>query len=69
MEIEHGISASPPAVGGAAAPVQVGSEFGGKEQTERKEGGDSSDEEIVMSSTSYPGMEWQPKEFGAWEGD
>ena len=30
---------------------------------------DSSDSEVVMSSTSYPGMEWQPREFSRWDGD
>ena len=35
---------------------------------EKKE--DDSDEEIVMSSTAYPGQEWRPDYgYGGWEGD
>ncbi|PGH14374.1 hypothetical protein AJ80_05964 [Polytolypa hystricis UAMH7299] len=29
--------------------------------------GDDSSEEIVMSSTSYPGQEWQPSYLGTWD--
>lgn len=31
--------------------------------------GDDESEEIVMSSTAYPGQEWMPENFGQWEGD
>ena len=31
---------------------------------------DDEEDEIVMSSTSYPGQEWRPEmEYGGWEGD
>ena len=62
MEIEHGISASS---AGSATVKGLGNPYA----EERRGRDDSSDEEIVMSSTSYPGMEWQPKEFGGWERD
>lgn len=29
--------------------------------------GDTSDDEIVMSSTAYPGQEWQPSNLGHWD--
>lgn len=29
--------------------------------------GDTSDEEVVMSSTAYPGQEWQPSNYGHWD--
>lgn len=33
-------------------------------------GADESDDEIVMSSTAYPGQEWRPDfGYGGWEGD
>lgn len=73
MEIEHGITTSPLSAGGAGAPMQAVEEIGGENERVRKEGGrkerDDSDEDIVMSSTSYPGMEWHPKEYGAWDGN
>ena len=31
--------------------------------------GDEESDEIVMSSTAYPGQEWMPDNFGAWDGD
>lgn len=31
-------------------------------------GGRDSDEEIVMTGTSYPGQEWRPGGWGAWDG-
>lgn len=31
--------------------------------------GDEESDEIVMSSTAYPGQEWMPENFGAWDGD
>lgn len=31
--------------------------------------GDDESEEIVMSSTAYPGQEWMPSNWGHWDGD
>ena len=31
--------------------------------------GRGSEEEIVMSSTSYPGQEWQPGGLAGWDGN
>lgn len=38
-----------------------------KEETRRDSIDD--DDVVVMSPTSYPGMEWQPREFSRWDGD
>lgn len=81
MEIEHGISRTESnrvtgtdfqMVGGGSHPeheqrIEVASD----KLLVKMEGGrrDSSDSEVVMSSTSYPGMEWQPQGFSRWDGD
>ena len=39
-------------------------------KVDAKPSGEDSDEEIVMSSTAYPGQEWRPDfGYGGWEGD
>ena len=78
MEIEHGISRAE-SHGGKRSSVSAGGieshdvdrdvgtsekESVGKIDDRR----DSSDSEVVMSSTSYPRMEWQPREFSKWDG-
>lgn len=79
MEIEHGTGRAE-SNGGTAAGVLIGGV--GVHPVERNEGAsdkllvkmeggrrDSSDSDVVMSSTSYPGMEWQPREFSRWDGN
>lgn len=82
MEIEHGISRAESNAGkGTSAFTRAGR----SDPTQRNEGAsekelvkmegnmrdkrDSTDSVVVMSSTSYPGMEWQPREFSRWDGN
>lgn len=82
MEIEHGISRAESNAGKGAGAFKGGSR---SHPTQRNEGvsekelvkvegdmrdrRDSTDSVVVMSSTSYPGMEWQPREFSRWDGN
>lgn len=67
MEIELGSGLAE--VGKEVRKEEGKMEVAREEKMEGAREKDDSDEDIVMSSTSYPGMEWQPKEFGGWEGD
>ena len=79
LEIEHGVSRTESdgvtgtngSIGGNGGHPEQRNEIASDKLLVKMEGGrrDSSDSEIVMSSTSYPGMEWQPREFSKWDGD
>lgn len=55
----------PPA--GEHRDVAPARNVGGDCPVELPASGDTSDDEIVMSSTAYPGQEWQPSNLGHWD--
>ncbi len=80
MEIEHGISRAESSggnetgvfMGGLANRHMKSHEDASEKElvrAEEEQRPDSADDDIVMSSTSYPGMEWQPREFSRWNED